>query len=242
MATKINAEDMHFRILNEQIRASADKEVIIENTMGQRFIGSGCIGKDIRIHGIPGNALGAYLTQSDITVYGNAQDATGDTMNDGVITIHGNCGDAPGYGMRDGKILIKGSAGYRAGIHMKQYMEKVPVVMIGGKVGDFLAEYQAGGRIIVLGLGFEGKCPVGSFCGTGMHGGAIYIRSDIAPTGLPAQVVISDATDADKEEIRADVELFTSKFGGNADEILSAHFFKLVPNTKNPYKQLYVNN
>ncbi|MBP1561740.1 MAG: glutamate synthase [Oscillospiraceae bacterium] len=239
---EINAQNMHFKLINEQIRASSEKEVVINNTIGQRFIGSGCVGKDIHIHGIPGNALGAYLTKSDITVYGNAQDALGDTMNDGTITVFGNCGDAPGYGMRDGKILIKGSAGYRAGIHMKQYMEKIPVLMIGGKVGDFLAEYQAGGKIIVLGLGYEDTCPVGSFCGTGMHGGAIYIRTDILPSGLPSQVDAFDATDADKEEIRPEIELFVSKFGGNADEILASHFFKLVPDTKNPYKQLYVNN
>lgn len=239
--TKISAEGLHFKLLNQAIRDSVDKEVVIENCLGQRFIGSGCIGKSITIHGIPGNALGAYLTGSDITVYGNAQDALGDTMNDGSITVYGNCGDAPGYGMRDGVILIKGSAGYRAGIHMKQYMEKKPVLVIGGKVGDFLAEYQAGGRIVVLGLGFEDVCPVGSFCGTGMHGGAIYIRSDKAPS-VPAQVCVEDAEESDKEEIRCDVEKYVSAFGGNTEEILSSHFFKLVPNTANPYKQLYVNN
>lgn len=35
---------------------------------------------------------------------------------------------------------------------MKAYEEKVPVMVIGGSVGSFLGEYQAGGRIIVLGL------------------------------------------------------------------------------------------
>ncbi|MCM1523466.1 MAG: glutamate synthase [Ruminococcus sp.] len=239
--TKITAGDMHFKALNQTIRESEDKDVVIEQCLGQRFIGSGCIGKNITIHGIPGNALGAYLTQSDITVYGNAQDALGDTMNDGTITIHGNCGDAPGYGMRDGAILIKGNAGYRAGIHMKQYMEKQPVLIIGGRAGDFLAEYQAGGRIIVLGMGFENECPVGAFCGTGMHGGAIYIRSEQYPH-VPAQVSVSDASDSDKDEIRTDVDKFTAAFGGSTDELLSAHFFKLTPNSANPYKQLYVNN
>lgn len=239
--TKITAGDMHFKALNQAIRDSADREVTIENCLGQRFIGSGCINKKINIYGIPGNALGAYLTQSDITVYGNAQDALGDTMNDGTIVIHGNCGDAPGYGMRDGMILIKGNAGYRAGIHMKQYMNKVPVLVIGGKVGDFLAEYQAGGRIVVLGIGFEDVCPVGAFCGTGMHGGAIYIRSDKAPS-VPEQVSVLDATDEDKAAILEDVKKYTDEFGGNAEELLSAHFFKLVPNSANPYQQLYVNN
>ncbi len=239
---RINAENMHFRTLNEHIRKSPEKEVAVENTLGHRFIGSGCTGKDIHVYGIPGNALGAYLTQTDITVYGNAQDATGDAMNDGTITIHGSCGDAAGYGMRDGKILIKGSAGYRAGIHMKEYMEKSPVLMIGGTVGDFLGEYQAGGTIIVLGIGAEGRCPIGAFCGTGMHGGAIYIRTEYPPQDLPEQVSLAEAGVSDKEKIKDSIDLFTKKFGGNPDELLSAKFYKLTPNTKNPYKQLYVNN
>ncbi|MBP1543153.1 MAG: glutamate synthase [Oscillospiraceae bacterium] len=239
---RINADKMHFKTLNEYIRRSPDSEITVENVIGHRFIGSGCIGKDIHIHGIPGNALGAYLTQCDITVYGNAQDATGDAMNDGTITIHGNCGDAAGYGMRDGRILIKGSAGYRAGIHMKQFEDKIPLLMIGGEVGDFLAEYQAGGRIIVLGIGAEDHCPVGEFCGTGMHGGVIYIRTEYPPQDLPVQVSVKEADDSDKESIRDYIDLFTKKFGGDPDVLLNSKFYKLTPNTSNPYKQLYVNN
>ena len=207
---------------------------------------TGVIGMPLDINpiknGIPGNALGAYLNGSEIDVYGNAQDATGDTMNDGTITIHGNCGDACGYGMRDGKIFIKGSAGYRAGIHMKEYQTHIPMITIGGKVGDFLGEYLAGGRLIVLGIDFESECPVGSFCGTGMHGGAIYIRSEHKPVGLPIQVCCHDATQEDIESIRADVEEFSEYFGYDAKRILSSHFYKLTPNSASPYKQLYVNN
>ncbi|MBQ3843025.1 MAG: glutamate synthase, partial [Ruminiclostridium sp.] len=177
----------------------------------------------------------------DITVYGNAQDAVGDAMNDGTITIHGNVGDAAGYGMRDGKILVKGSAGYRAGIHMKEYMEKKPLMIIGGRAGDFLAEYQAGGKIIVLGIGCEDSCPVGDFCATGMHGGVMYIRSEHEPDH-PAQVLCEDATKDDLKAIKADVELFAKKFDYDASELLNSHFFKLTPNTNSPYRRLYVNN
>ena len=111
----------------------------------------------IDIHGVPGNALGAYLDGAHINVYGNAQDAVGDTMNDGCITIHGSSGDATGYGMRGGSILIEGDVGYRAGIHMKAYRDKQPVMVIGGRAGSFLGEYQAGGCIVVLGLNSEGE-------------------------------------------------------------------------------------
>lgn len=106
---------------------------------------------------MPGNALGAYLNGAEITVSGNAQDAVGDTMNEGKIVVHGQIGDAAGYAMRGGRIYIKGNAGYRAGIHMKAYKDKKPIMVIGGRAGSFLGEYQAGGIIIVLGLNIDGS-------------------------------------------------------------------------------------
>lgn len=241
---KINAEGLYYKELNEQVKATQDTEIILENVQGHRYIGCGLAKKHIEVHGVPGNALGAYLDGASITVYANGQDATGDTMNNGKIVIHGNCGDTTGYAMRNGQIYVKGYAGYRVGIHMKEYMELRPVIVIGERVGDFLGEYQAGGLIIVLGIGFEGtgKIPVGNFCGTGMHGGAIYIRSDEIPDDLPPQVVVSDASAEDLEEIRAYVEEFCRNFGGDANALLQSHFYKLKPNTKNPYRQLYTHN
>lgn len=239
---KINAGDLHFKVLNDQLKASSDKEVIIDNCLGQRYIGSGVAHKEISINGTPGNALGAYLAGSTITVYGNAQDATGDTMDNGSIIIHGNCGDTTGYGMRGGKIFVKGNAGYRVGIHMKEYQEHKPTVVIGGGVGDFLGEYQAGGLIIVLGIGMEGKTPVGDFCGTGMHGGAIYIRSEQLPTDLPKQVCAELANEEDLKTILPFIEEYCTYFNASKDTIIKSTFYKLTANSKNPYKQLYTQN
>ena len=147
----IAASQLGYAELNEQIRA-AGEECVLSGCIGQRFIGAGMRDKRIEIGGTPGNALGAYLNGADITVHGNAQDAAGDTMNAGTIVIHGNIGDAAGYAMRGGEIYVRGNAGYRAGIHMKAYRDKRPVMVIGGRTGSFLGEYQAGGYIIVLGL------------------------------------------------------------------------------------------
>ena len=72
------------------------------------------------------------------------------TLNQNIV--HGNTGDAADYAMCGGKLYIKRNAGYRAGIHMKEYQDKIPVLMIGGSAGNFLGEYQAGGIIIVLGM------------------------------------------------------------------------------------------
>ena len=238
---KIDAAKMGYSELNKTIRESDESRFELENVLGQRYVGAGSSDKEILISGTPGNALGAYLNGSKIIVHGNAQDAIGDTMNDGAIIVHGSCGDTTGYAMRSGEIYVEKNAGYRVGIHMKSYKEQYPIIVIGGKVGDFLGEYQAGGIIIVLGIGAEG-CPVGSFCGTGMHGGEMFIRSDEAPAGLPAQVCCTEATPEEKEQIRRYIDRFVKHFGNNTDELLNSKFYKLIPNSANPYKQLYVNN
>lgn len=240
---KITADLMHFQTLNDRIRETDDKRVTIDNCIGQRYIASGLSGKKITINGTPGNALGAYLNGCEITVNGNAQDATGDTMNDGAIYVHGSSGDATGYAMRGGKIFVKGDSGYRAGIHMKAYKDKIPVLVIGGRAGSFLGEYQAGGIIVVLGLGTDGvEPPVGYFCGTGMHGGKIFLRCENAPANLPKQVISRPATKEDLAEIDSLIGEYAKEFGLNKSELLDHAFTVLVPNTKNPYKQLYTHN
>lgn len=237
---RINAGLTYYDVINKKIRGTKDKKIEIDNCLGQRYIGCGISGKELTVNGTPGNALGAYLNGGTVTVYGNAQDATGDTMNDGVIAIHGSSGDATGYAMRGGKIFVKGDAGYRAGIHMKAYKDKVPVLVIGGKAGSFLGEYQAGGYIIVLGIGHDDKkTVVERFCATGMHGGKIFIRCEELPFDLPPQVIARKAEKADLKEIEEYVDEYISLFGGDKVTIMKKNFFVLVPDSKNPYKQIY---
>lgn len=237
--TTIDAQGMYFQVLNEQICRSADKTVVINHCLGQRYIGSGLSEKKLVVEGTPGNALGAYLNGAVIVVHGNAQDATGDTMNDGLICIHGSSGDATGYAMRGGTILVEKDAGYRAGIHMKEYEDKRPALVIGGEAGSFLGEYQAGGTIVVLGLQSDGRAPVGNFCGTGMHGGRIFLRCELPPENLPPQIAVSPATAEDMQDIEEILNAFCRAFGREKEEVLSCGFYVLTPNSKNPYKQLY---
>ncbi len=238
----INAQDKYFRDLNDEVRTADEKEILIENCTGQRYIGSGMSDKHVTIHGVPGNDLGSYLNGGTITVNGNAQDATGDTMNEGAIIIHGSSGDATGYAMRGGKILIKGNAGYRAGIHMKAYKTHQPLIVIGGEAGSFLGEYQAGGTIIVLGLNSNKSVPVGNLCGTGMHGGRMYLRCEELPVDLPKQVEARPATPEDMAAIDEYLNDYCQNFDVKKEEVLSKPFFVLAPNTKNPYKSLYTFN
>lgn len=236
----LDAKDMDYTALNDGIRQCEDCR--IENCLGQRFLGAGMSGRQITVSGVPGNALGAYLNGAQITVYGNAQDAVGDTMNEGRIIIHGNVGDAAGYAMRGGAIFIRGNAGYRAGIHMKAYREKHPVMIIGGRAGSFLGEYQAGGTIIILGLHEDGKPIVSNFPGAGMHGGRMFIRSDCAGLRFPKQVKRHPANAADLAEIDAHLTDYCTAFGLDKAAILNAAFTVVTPDSSNPYKQMYAAN
>ena len=217
----IDAKNLDYKALNEKLRET-DGEIKITGCCGQRFIAAGMSGKNITVDGISGNALGAYLNGSRITVNANAQDAVGDTMN-------------------DGEIVVKDNAGYRAGIHMKAYKEKVPLMVIGGAAGSFLGEYQAGGVIVVLGLNNSCRI-VGNFPCTGMHGGKMFLRGDCRDIDFPKQVTAKLADDADLEELKTYVYEFCDLFGYDAKEVLDSPFTVVSPDSKNPYKQMYVAN
>ncbi|MDR3263771.1 MAG: glutamate synthase [Clostridiales bacterium] len=238
----IDAKGKYFQTLNREIKECADGEIIIDNCNGQRYIGSGLENKTVKINGVPGNALGSYLDKCDIYVNGNAQDATGDTMNGGRIFIYGNSGDATGYAMRGGTIYIKGNVGYRAGVHIKSYKEYKPVIVVGGKAGNFLGEYQAGGVIIVLNLNKEARA-ADDFIANGMHGGEIYIRTENAESlHLSERLIHKKADKKDFEKISFYLGEFCNAFGYNYNDVVKGAFIKITPDTQNPYKQLYVNN
>lgn len=237
----INATDLGYRELNETLRQARGNCTITE-CLGQRFIAAGISDKTITINGIPGNALGAYLNGAKIEVMGNAQDAVGDTMNDGTIVVHGSVGDAVGYAMRGGRIYVRGNAGYRAGIHMKAYEDKQPAIIIGGRAGSFLGEYQAGGTIVVLGLTDENAPIVGNFPSTGMHGGKMFLRSDCKEIHFPHQVNARPAQPQDLDEIAHYLRRFCFYFGYELDMLLSHPFTVVTPDSKNPYRQMYVAN
>lgn len=241
---QLDAKQLNFQQLNAIIKSTPENMVIINHCLGQRFLGVGLSQKQLTVNGTPGNALGAYLQGASIVVKGNVQDAVGDTMNDGSIIIHGDAGDALGYSMRGGQIFVRGNTGYRTGIHMKQYKEKRPVIVIGKKAGSFLGEYLAGGLIIVLGLDSQNsdENPIGNFTGTGMHGGSIYVRSPYELKNLPEQVSAAVAGDKELEEITPILSDYAKQFNLDTEELLNSRYYVLTPNTKNPYKRLYTPN
>jgi len=237
----INAANMHYRNLNSIIKTHCNpvKEIHVRKVSGQRYIGTGLKGKvELHIYGTPGNDLAAFMDGPTVYVHGNAQDGVGNTMNSGKVVVYGHSGDIPGYSMRGGKILIQDDVGYRAGIHMKEYEDVKPIMVIGGSARDFLGEYMAGGIILVLGLNSQDRqYYVPKFVGTGMHGGIIYTCSEI--THLGKEVEVTSIDEGDMHVIEGLVKEFCSHFSCDVDRIMRKKFVKIVPLSYRPYGRLY---
>ncbi|MFQ6066211.1 MAG: hypothetical protein ACE5K3_02895 [bacterium] len=248
---RIDAKGIPYKDLNEKIREalnSGAREIILDNVNGQRYIGDGLRGSNIKIiiNGIPGNDLAAFMDGPTIIVNSNAQDGIGNTMNAGKIIVYGDAGDIVGYSMRGGKIYIKGNVGYRLGIHMKAYQDLYPVIIIGGTARDFLGEYMAGGLLVILGIEHHGigkkahpRGMVGDFVGTGMHGGRIFIRGGLDATKLAKEVKTASPSDEDMKILEMHLQDFCRYFELDLERILKTQFTKLYPYTHRPYGKIY---
>jgi glutamate synthase domain-containing protein 3 len=240
---EINAKNLHYRDLNEQIHQAIRKgarDLLLQNVNGQRYIGDGIRGKiKIHIEGVPGNDLAAFMDGPTIIAHSNAQDAVANTMNAGKVVVHGDAGDVLGYGMRGGKLFIRGDVGYRVGIHMKAFKKQIPIIIIGGTARDFLGEYQAGGVIILLGLEKDGKPLTGDYVGTGMHGGVIYVRGEVNLFQLGKEVSISPVDKMDEERLRLYLKEYCEDFGLSLDNVMRGKFIKLLPTHLRPYGKIY---
>lgn len=241
-------DPLDYKELNAMINDAINtnyRNIVLNNVCGQRFIGAALQGHiEITINGIPGNDLGIFMDGPTIRVNGNCEDQSGNTMNEGTILIDGDGGDVLGLSSRGGKIYIKGDVGYRVGIHMKEYKDKSPILIIGGTSKDFLGEYMAGGKIIVLGLkilqdGSIIESPhsiCGTELGTGIHRGTIYLRTDeVLDDKLGIGAKISELSKEEHNEISQYIAEFCSIFEIPLDIVWNKSFQVIKPISKRPF-------
>jgi len=242
-SVRIDAREIHYTPLNQMIRrAVADgvTEIVIDNVLGQRFIADGLRGDGvtITINGVPGGDLGMFMSGPTLIVHGNADHAPGNTMDRGCIVIHGSAGDAVGHSMRGGRIYVRDDIGYRGGIHMKQYMEKRPVLVVGGSARAFMGEYMAGGLLVVLGL--TGIPPLSERgVGSGIHGGEIFVRGDVPDNILGVGAKQKPASDDEKHTIAPVVRDYASRFSLDPTPLLASDYTRIVPASTRPFANKY---
>jgi glutamate synthase domain-containing protein 3 len=239
----IDANRIHYTPLNKQIRAAlADgvKQITLDNVLGQRFIGDGLRGDDvtITINGVPGGDLAMFMSGPTIIVHGNADHAPGNTMDSGKVIIHGSAGDAVAHSMRGGRVYVRDNIGYRGGIHMKQYMEKRPILVVGGSARAFLGEYMAGGLLIVLGL--NNTTPISERgVGSGIHGGEIIIRGKVDEKFLGLGAKQTPITEDQKQTLRPIIEDFAKIFNIDPIPLLASEYTRIIPASARPFANKY---
>ena len=242
-SVRIDAKGLHYTPLNQKIRAAIAngvKEIIIDNVLGQRFIGDGIRGDDVTItlNGVPGGDLAMFMSGPTIVVHGNADHAPGNTMDKGRIFIHGSAGDAVAHSMRGGRVYVRDNIGYRGGIHMKQYLEKRPILVVGGAARAFLGEYMAGGLLIVLGL--TGIPPIAERgVGSGIHGGEISVRGPVDHYCLGVGAKQTSATKDEIKMINPVIEDFAQVFGIDTTPLLASEFTRIAPASARPFANKY---
>lgn len=232
--------------VNEEIKTAllSGNKAVVKDVNGQRYIGCGMdAGKRVEIYGTPGNDMACYLNGGTVEVFGNCQDAVGNTMGGGRIIVHGHTGDALGYGMRDGEIYIRDNVCCRGGIHMKEFRQMKPVLVIGQNAGSFLGEYMAGGTVVLLGLHLKrGEKLFGTHCASGMHGGKIFVRGNFPRANLSANIKVKSLDEEDMAELKKYVKNYCHYFGEDYREVMQKPFKKLVPISSRPYANLYTSN
>ena len=222
----IEAGLTRYEAVNKEIEKQLEKQnkVTVKDVNGQRYIGCALDeGKTIEVYGTPGNDMACYLNGGRVVVFGNCQDAVGNTMGGGEIVVHGHSGDAMGYGMRDGQIYIRDNVACRGGIHMKEFRQMRPVLVIGKNAGSFLGEYMAGGTIVLLGLDMKrGEKLFGTHCASGMHGGKIFVRGTFPKENISQNIKVQALDDDDKKELDEYIKKYCKYFNKDYNEIMQS--------------------
>lgn len=238
----IDADEMHYTPLNKAIRSAVRdgvSKIRIENVLGQRFIADGLRGDvSITVHGIPGGDLGMFMSGPTVEVFGNCDHAPGNTMDAGEIIIHGSSGDATAHSMRGGMVMVRDDIGYRGGIHMKEYGDHRPVLIVGGNARAFLGEYMAGGLVIILGLQEKRVLPDRGI-GSGIHGGEIFIRGDVPERLLGVGAKKAEATEEDKARIIPFIRRYAERFSLDPAPLIEERYTRITPASGRPFAHKY---
>ncbi|TAJ44943.1 GltB/FmdC/FwdC-like GXGXG domain-containing protein [Methanofollis fontis] len=243
MVLRIDATGLHYTPLNRQVRAAVrdgETEIVIDNVLGQRFIADGLCGEvRITVNGVPGGDLGMFMRGPTVIVNGNADHAPGNTMDGGTIIIHGSAGDAVAHSMRGGRVFVRDDIGYRGGIHMKEYEEKRPCLVVGGSARSYLGEYMAGGIVLLLRLGDTGPF-VERGIASGIHGGEVYIRGEVDPGCLAIGAKVLPLDEERRARIRPLIEEFCRYFGEDPAPLIAADYTRIGPASARPFAGKYV--
>jgi len=190
-ASNLSSFELNQMILDEVRKGR--RRIRVLNVLGHRFIGANIAalapeGTTITLIGTVGDCLANFNQRINFIVQGNCGDDLADTMHGGRVIVYGDVRDVAAQALQGGVVFVRGSVGNRAGIQMREYLDRRPYFIIGGGADDYLGEYMAGGVIIILGLTRSSRRRVvGNYIASGLVGGRIYIRSRVDDSTIGVQ-------------------------------------------------------
>jgi len=181
-----NGHRVDSRILEERIQRAVTqgaRDLLVEAD-GQHGIGGRLfVSRDepvtVRVTGAPGQRTGSMgFPGTKIIIDAPTSDDIGWLNAGAEITVLGNAGNGAANGMAQGKVMVAGNLGAR-GMTMTKRNPKyaAPEMWVLGSVGDYFAEFMAGGTAVVC--GYEPQNPdnvLGYRPCVGMVGGQIFFR------------------------------------------------------------------
>ncbi|MCF8053754.1 MAG: FAD-dependent oxidoreductase [Deltaproteobacteria bacterium] len=169
--------------IQKAVRDGARKLEIVasgQQGIGGRLWAAGEEPVYLRVNGSVGQRVGSMgFSNTTIEVEGPASDDVGWLNVGAKIIIHGHATNGVANAMGQGKIYIAGDVGARAMTmtkHNPRFTE--PEVWVLGGVGDFFAEFMAGGRAVICGYASAYENVLGYRPCVGMVGGKVFFRGN----------------------------------------------------------------
>ena len=181
-----NDHRIESRILEERIQkavADGHREIEVkahgQHGIGGRLWSAGEEAVTIHIEGSAGQRVGSMgFPNTRIEVLGPGSDDVGWLNAGAEIVVHGNAANGTANAMAQGKIYVAGSIGAR-GMTMTKHNPRFdpPELWVLGSVGDYFAEFMAGGVAVICGHeSQDGRNVLGYRPCVGMVGGRIFFR------------------------------------------------------------------
>ncbi len=181
-----NGHRIESRILEERVQKAVERghrnlevQAFGQHGIGGRLWKAGEHPVRVKIVGSVGQRVGSMgFPNTRIEIMGPASDDVGWLNAGAEIVVHGNAGNGTANAMAQGKISIAGSIGAR-GMTMTKHNPRFepPELWVLGSVGDYFAEFMAGGVAVVCGHDPQNPDNVlGHRPCVGMVGGKIFFR------------------------------------------------------------------
>ena len=181
-----NGHRLESRVLEERIQQAVGDgyRLLAVEAYGQHGIGgrlwrAGDESVHVKINGSAGQRAGSMgFSNTSVEIMGPASDDVGWLNAGAEIVVHGHATNGVANAMSQGKIYIAGNVGARA-MTMTKHNPRFdpPELWVLGSVGDYFAEFMAGGIAVVC--GHEAQDPtnvIGYRPCVGMVGGRIFFR------------------------------------------------------------------